>query len=69
MVYAYLLVYVCFLYVHCANLLEADCEVEDLNLFEEDPQEIFEQAKWILPMQFLLYPNNTSNNIYFWLCA
>jgi NAD-dependent SIR2 family protein deacetylase len=55
--------------VHCANLLEADCEVEDLNLFEEDPQEIFEQAKWILPMQFLLYPNNTSNNIYFWLCA
>jgi hypothetical protein len=29
MVYAYLLVYVCFLYVHCANLLEADCEVED----------------------------------------
>jgi hypothetical protein len=33
--------------------------VEDPNSFEEDQQEIIEQGKWILPLNFLLYPNNT----------
>jgi hypothetical protein len=37
MVYVYLLVYVFFLYVQCANPLEADCVVEDPNSFDEDP--------------------------------
>jgi hypothetical protein len=49
---------VCFLFVWLhATLLEADCVVEDPNLFEEDPQETFEQGKWILPLHTLFVPN------------
>jgi hypothetical protein len=58
-----------FLYVRCANLFGANCVVKDPNSFEEDQQETFEQGKWILPLYFLLYPNNTFNKIYFWICA
>jgi hypothetical protein len=43
---------VCFFVWRRATLLEADCVVEDPNLFEDDPQDIFEQGKWILPMHF-----------------
>jgi hypothetical protein len=62
---------VCFLFVcvMCESILEADFMVEDPNLFEEDPQGTFEQGKWILPLHFLLYSNNTLNKIYFWICA
>jgi hypothetical protein len=56
MVYVYLLVYVFFLYVWFAIILEADCVVEDPNLFEDDPQETFEQGKWILPLHILFVP-------------
>jgi hypothetical protein len=36
---------VCFLFVWWrATLLEADCVVEDPNLFEDDPQDTFEQG-------------------------
>jgi hypothetical protein len=51
---------VCFLlHVRCVNVLEVDCVVEDTSSFEEDQQETIEQGKWILPLNFLLYPNNT----------
>jgi hypothetical protein len=69
MVYVYLLVYVFFLYVRCVNLLEADCVVEDPNTFEEDPHDVFDQGKWILPLYFCLKPNNAYNNVYFWISA
>ena len=65
MVHVYLLVYVLFLYVRYATLLEADCAVGDPNSFEDDPQDSLEQGKWILPMCFYLYPNNAYNNVYF----
>jgi hypothetical protein len=45
MVCAYLLVYVLFLYVRCATLLEANCVVEDSNTFEDKPWDTFEQGK------------------------
>jgi hypothetical protein len=57
MVFVCLLVYVFFLYVWCATLLEADCVVEEPNLFENDPQDTFEQGKWILPLHILFVPN------------
>jgi hypothetical protein len=59
------MVYVSFLYVRWATILEADSVVGDPNLFEEDPHDTFEQGKWILTLHFLLYPNNTFNKIYF----
>jgi hypothetical protein len=31
--------------------------VEDLNLFENDPQNTLEQGKWILPLHILFVPN------------
>jgi hypothetical protein len=68
MVYVYLLVHVFFLYVR-ESILEDDFVVEDPNTFENDPWDTFDQGKWILPMHFLLYPNNAYNNIYFWICA
>jgi hypothetical protein len=49
-------VYVLFLYVRYATLLEADFVVEDPNSFEEDPQDAFEQGKWILPLHILFVP-------------
>jgi hypothetical protein len=56
MVHVYLLVYVLFLYVRYATLLEADCAVGDPNSFEDDPQDAFEQGKWILPLHILFVP-------------
>jgi hypothetical protein len=53
--YVYLLVYVFFLYVWRANLLEVDCVVEDLNSFEEEPHDIFEQGKWTSPPAYLVW--------------
>jgi hypothetical protein len=58
MVHVYLLVYVLFLYVRCATLLEADCVVEDSNTFEDEPQDAFEQGKWILPLHILVVPTH-----------
>jgi hypothetical protein len=72
MVLVYLLVYVLFLYVRCATLLEADCVVEDSNTFENEPQDTFEQGKWILPQSLcilFLYPLIAYNNVYFWYTA
>jgi hypothetical protein len=66
MLYVYLLVYV-FLFV-CTmyeSILEVDCMVEEPNTFEDDPQDTFEQGKWILPLHFCLYQNNAYNNVYF----
>jgi hypothetical protein len=39
--------------------------VEEPNSFEDDPQDTFEQGKWILPLHFYLYPNNAYNSVYF----
>jgi hypothetical protein len=55
-VHVYLLVYVLFLYVRYATLLEADCAADDPNSFEDDPQDAFEQGKWILPLHILFVP-------------
>jgi hypothetical protein len=49
----------------CEPILEADCVVEDPNTFEDDPQDTFEQGKWILPLHFYLYSSNAYNNVYF----
>ena len=49
----------------CESMLEADCEVDEPNSFEDDPQDTFEKGKWILPLHFYLYPNNAYNNVYF----
>jgi hypothetical protein len=67
MVYVYLFG-VCFLFVctMCESILEADFVVEDQNRFEDDPQDTFDQGKWILPLHFWLY---AYNNIYFWTFA
>jgi hypothetical protein len=51
-------VYVLFLYVRYATLLEANCVVEDSNTFEDEPQDVFEQGKWILPLHILFVPNH-----------
>jgi hypothetical protein len=54
------------LYVrHVNRWLEVDCGVDEPNTFEDDPQDTFEQGKWILPLHFYLYPNNAYNNVYF----
>jgi hypothetical protein len=57
-VHVYLFVYVLFLYVCYATLLEADCAVGDPNSFEDDPQDAFEQGKWILPLHILFVPTH-----------
>jgi hypothetical protein len=49
----------------CKSILEVDFVVEELNSFEDDPQDTFEQGKWILPLHFYLYPSNAYNNVYF----
>jgi hypothetical protein len=36
----------------CESILEADFMVEDQNTFEDDPQDTFDQGKWILPLHF-----------------
>jgi hypothetical protein len=40
------------------TLLEAEFVVEDLNSFGDDPQDGFEQGKWILPLHILFVPNH-----------
>jgi hypothetical protein len=47
----------------CESILEADFVVEESNTFEDDPQDTFEQGKWILPLHFYSYPNNPYNNV------
>jgi hypothetical protein len=39
------------------SMLEVDCEVDEQNTFEDDPQETFEQGKWIVPLHVLFVPN------------
>jgi hypothetical protein len=39
------------------TLLEADYVVEDSNMFDDEPQDTFEQGKWILPLHILFVPN------------
>jgi hypothetical protein len=58
MVHVYLFVYVLFLYVRYATLLEADCVVEDSNTFEDEPQDSLEQGNWILPLHILFALNH-----------
>ena len=58
MVHVYLLVYVLFLYVRYATLLEVDCAVDDPNSFENDPQDSLEQGKWILSLHILFVPTH-----------
>jgi hypothetical protein len=51
-------VYVLFLYVRYAILLEADCAVDEPNSFEDNPQDSLEQGKWILPLHILFVPTH-----------
>jgi hypothetical protein len=44
--------------------LEVDSGVDEPNSFEDDPQDTFDQGKWILPLHFYLYPNNAYYNVY-----
>jgi hypothetical protein len=46
-------------------MLEVDFGVDDPYSFEDDPQDTFEQGKWILPLNILFYPINAYNNVYF----
>jgi hypothetical protein len=39
------------------SMLEVDCEVDEPNTFGDDPQDTFEQGKWILPLHILFVPN------------
>jgi hypothetical protein len=55
MAYVYLFGIHILLYVRCA-MLEVDCEVDKPNSFEDDPQDTFEQGKWILPLYILFVP-------------
>jgi hypothetical protein len=47
----------------CESILEADCVVEEPETFKDDPQDTFEQGKWIFPLHFCLYPSNAYNNV------
>jgi hypothetical protein len=38
-------------------MLEVHCEVDEPNTFKDDPQEMFEQGKWILSLHILFVPN------------
>jgi hypothetical protein len=57
MVHVNLLVNDFFVCTLCESILEVDCVVEDSNTFEDDPQDAFEQGKWILPLHILFVPN------------
>jgi hypothetical protein len=50
---------VCILFVYTIreSLLEVDCGVDEPNSFEDDPQDTYEQGKWILPLIILFVPN------------
>jgi hypothetical protein len=66
MVYVYLFgIHILFVSTIHKSMLEVDCEVDKPNLFEDDPQDTFEQGKWILPLHIPLYPSNAYNNVYF----
>jgi hypothetical protein len=39
------------------SMLEVDCEVDEPNTFEDDPQDTFEQGKWIVPLHILFVLN------------
>jgi hypothetical protein len=55
--------FICFMFSFvctiCESILEADSVVGDQNTSEDDPQDTFNQGKWIFPLHFCLYPNNT----------
>jgi hypothetical protein len=57
------LVNVSFVCTICESILEDDCVVEEPNTFEDDPEDTFDQGKWILPLHFCLYPSNAYNNV------
>jgi hypothetical protein len=41
-----------FVSIVCESILEDDFVVEDQNMFLDNPQDTFEQGKWILPLHF-----------------
>ena len=58
LVYVYLFgVHIFFVCVIRKSMLEVDCEVDEPSTFEGDPQDTFEQGKWILPLHILFVPN------------
>jgi hypothetical protein len=44
-------------------MLQVDCKVDESNSFKDNPQDTFEQGKWILPLHFYLYRNNAYSNV------
>jgi hypothetical protein len=49
----------CFIFVwQRTTLLEAEFVVDEPNSFEDEPQDTFEQGKWILPLYILFVPNH-----------
>jgi hypothetical protein len=58
MVYVYLFgVPILFVCTIRKSMLEVDCGVDEPNSFEDDPQDTFEQGKWILPLSILFVLN------------
>jgi hypothetical protein len=58
--YWFMFIYLAYVFFVCAireSMLEVDCEVDEPNTFEDDPQDKFEQGKWILPLHILFVPN------------
>jgi hypothetical protein len=56
---ACLFIGICFLFVWWrVTLLEADSVIDEPNLFEDEPQDMYEQGKWILPLHILFIPNH-----------
>jgi hypothetical protein len=49
-------VHILFVCTICKSMLEVDFEVDEPNSFEDDPQDTFEQGKWILPLHILFVP-------------
>jgi hypothetical protein len=39
------------------SMLEVDCELDESNTFEDDPQDMFKQGKWIIPLHILFISN------------
>jgi hypothetical protein len=50
---------VCILFVCMIrkSMLEVDYGVDEPNSFEDDPQDTYEQGKWILSLHILFVPN------------
>jgi hypothetical protein len=55
--FIYLGVRILFICTIRKSMLEVDYEVDEPNTFEDDPQETFEQGKWILLLHILFVPN------------